>query len=176
MRISDWSSDVCSSDLNAGQSLRDQPEDGRQVEEAYVGCRSADWAEGSKVNGAVARGRGDHRCFSQAHTAAAGRLPLCTVAHDPTPDALFTAPLPAAPRRLPAARGRRRDTGKEEVQALPDRPFPPRYRRGEHGRGQALPLKIGRAHVELRLCATARKGHQNSLPAIPAHTLGRPPL
>src|SRR3546814_15102166 len=107
MRISDWSSDVCSSDL--GQSLRDQPEDGRQVEEAYVVCRSADWAEGSKVNGAVARGRGDHRRFSQAHTAAAGRLPLCTVAPDPSPDALCTAPLPAVPRCLPDARGRRRD-------------------------------------------------------------------
>src|SRR3546814_5496682 len=86
---------------------------------------------------------------------------LCTVAHDPTPDALFTAPLPAAPRRLPAARGRRRETGKEEVQALPDRLFPHRYRRGAHGRGQALSLRRHRPDLEVRLCGTARKGRQD---------------
>src|SRR3546814_15839255 len=89
MRISDWSSDVCSSDL-----LRDQPEDRGQVEEANSGQGSADRAEGCSFDGAEHRGRGDHRRLPQTHAAALGRLSLCATGDDPAPDPLVIAPLP----------------------------------------------------------------------------------
>ena len=82
----------------------DQPEDGRQVEEADFGRRSADRAERAEVDGAVDRGGGDHRRLPAAHAAAARRLPLCAAADDPAPDAVFTASLPAAPRHRDACR------------------------------------------------------------------------
>src|SRR5438270_1282067 len=47
------------------------------MEEAHLGCRSANRSEGCEVNGAVDRGRGDRRCLPSAHAAVARRLPLC---------------------------------------------------------------------------------------------------
>ena len=62
---------------------RDQPEDGGQVEEALLGGRPSDRAEDATVYGAVDRAGGHHRRLSQAHPAAARRLPLCVAGHDP---------------------------------------------------------------------------------------------
>jgi transposase InsO family protein len=52
-------------------------------------------------------GGGDHRRLPQAYTAAAGRLSLCLAGHDPEPDTVIAAPLPAAPWDQPVARGYR---------------------------------------------------------------------
>src|SRR5277367_3262285 len=85
-------------------------------------------------------GRGDRRRLSQAHTLATRRLPLRPSGHDTAPDPLVIASLSPAPRHLAAA-GRRRWQGPEaQVQGLPYRLLPHRYRRGPHPGGTALPL------------------------------------
>ena len=91
--------------------------------------------------------------FRQAYAAAAGRLPLCASADDPAPDAFIPASLPATAWHLPVARRRRRQAAEEEVQELPDRLLPHRYRRGADRRRQALSLRRHRSHLQVRLRA-----------------------
>ena len=62
--------------------------------------------------------------FRPPHAAAARRLPLRPADDDPASDALVAASLPAAPRHLAAARGRRRQAGPAQVQDLRDRLLP----------------------------------------------------
>ena len=45
-----------------------------------------------------------------------------------------------------------------QVQKLPDRLLPHRHRRSSNGRGQALPLRRGRSHLQVRLRPAGRKG------------------
>jgi len=104
--------------LRTPAKLWHQPEDRRQVEEATDGG-SANGSEGPKINLVVDRRGGGDRRLPPAHTAAAGRLPLRPAGHHSAPDALDAAPLPAAPRHQPPARGRGRQGRQEEVQALP---------------------------------------------------------
>ena len=78
-------------------------------------------SEGAEVDGAVGRGRGGSSLPSAGTPSAARRLPLRASGDDPAPDAIVPASLPAAPRDLPLARGRRRQACKEEVQDLSDR-------------------------------------------------------
>ena len=78
-----------------------------------------------------------------------GGIPCCRLddclyalqADDPASDPLFIAPLSPAPRHQPAAGCRGRQACEEEVQALPDRLLPYRYRRSPDRRGQALSLR-----------------------------------
>src|SRR3546814_19024232 len=91
MRISDWSSDVCSSDLEsldpgAEPTLRDQPEDDAEVAPAQLRRGRPDGTQAAALDGAVTGGGSAARRLSHAHTAAAGRLPLCAAGHDPAPD------------------------------------------------------------------------------------------
>ena len=107
-------------------------------------CRSAEQDRRSRVDRPVRRGGGHHRRLSQAHAAAARRLPLRPAADDPASDALVAASLPAAPWHLPAAGGRRRQAREAQVQGLSDRLLPHRHRRGPHRGGQALSLRRDR--------------------------------
>src|SRR4051794_7864561 len=54
-----------------GPAPRDQPEDGRQVEEAPLGPGRTHRPEGAALHGALERGRGHRGCLSAAHVAAA---------------------------------------------------------------------------------------------------------
>src|SRR3546814_14975456 len=87
MRISDWSSDVCSSDLEsldpgAEPALRDQSEDGAEVAPAQLRRGRPDGTQAAALDGAVTGGGSADLCLPQAHTAAAGRVPLCAAGHD----------------------------------------------------------------------------------------------
>ena len=74
-----WSSEP----EGAGQALRHQPQDGRQVEAAELGRRPGDRSERSEIDRAVCRGRGHRHRLPPSHVAAAGRLPLCLQATIP---------------------------------------------------------------------------------------------
>ena len=155
---------------SAGQALRDQSKDRRQVEGADVRFRPADRTEGAQINGPVRRGGGGRRRLPKAYAAAARRLPLRPAADDPASDALVAASLPQAPRDLPAAAGRRRSFAQAQVQGLSDRLFSYRHRRGSNRAGQALPHRRDRPDVEVRLRRVAREGgasHRRRLPAPP---------
>lgn len=78
----------------AGQALRDQPEDGRKVEEAGFGRGRSDWPEGAEIDRAFRGGRGGHRRLPTLYAATVGRLSLCVAADNPAPDAILSAPLP----------------------------------------------------------------------------------
>src|SRR3984957_17390871 len=108
----------------SGQSLRDQPEDRRQVEEADLGGGSADRSERAKVDGPLDRGGGGHRRLQAAYAVAARRLPLRASADNPPPDPLVVAPLSAAPWDRAVAGYRGRQGAKDEVQVLSDRLLP----------------------------------------------------
>src|SRR6202040_3712297 len=116
----------------AGQALRDQSKDRRQVEGSDFGRRSADWAEEAPFIGPVRGGRGRGGRLPKAYPAAARRLPLRAPAYDPAPDALVAASLPAASWNLATAAGRKRSFAQAQVQGLPDRVFPYRHRRGSN--------------------------------------------
>src|ERR1700716_3971093 len=105
-----------------------QPEDGGQVEEAQFNGRSSNWSNRSQVYRLVHRAGGRHRCVSQAHALAAGRLPLRLEVHDLSPDSIFASSLSGTPWQQPAARGGRRQAQAEEVRQLSDRLLP--YRSG----------------------------------------------
>ena len=150
------------------EALRDQSEDRCEVEEAGFGRRSADRSEGAKVDGAVDRGGGDHRRFSTAHAAAAGRLPLCAAADDSTPDPFVTASLPAAPWHRPTAGCRGRQAGEEEVQGYPIGYFHIDIAEVQTAEGQALSLRRHRPNLQVRLRGTAREGHDSGSQGIPA--------
>ena len=106
---------------SAVEALRDQPEDGRQVEGPDLGRRPVHRTEGAEVDGPIDRGRGDRGCLSAAHAVAARRLPLRTAGNDPASDALVFASLSAAPRHLAVARRRWRQADQTQVQGLCDR-------------------------------------------------------
>lgn len=53
------------------------------MEEALLGGRSTDGAEASSLHRANRRAGSDHRCLSQAHAAASGRLFVCLAGHVP---------------------------------------------------------------------------------------------
>jgi hypothetical protein len=61
---------------SAGNSLRRQPEDHCQIEEAIIGQRSVNWAESPTLDRFVDRGGGDHRRLPKKYTAATRRLSL----------------------------------------------------------------------------------------------------
>jgi transposase InsO family protein len=69
---------------------------------------------------ALGRGRGDRRHLTQAHAAAAWWLSVYLAGDDPAPGKVVAAPLPATPRNLPAAGGRRRQGRPAQVQNLSD--------------------------------------------------------
>lgn len=102
------------------------------MEEANLGRGFADRPQGAAFDDSLAGGRGGHRCLSALYAAAAGRLPLCLTANDPAPDAILIAAVLATSWHWPAARCRGRQAGEEEVQELPDRLLPYRYRRSTH--------------------------------------------
>ena len=96
--------------------------------------------------------------LSASHAPAAGRLPLCAAGHDPAPDPLVAASLPAAPWDQPIAGGRRRQTQAVALQGLSARLLPYRSGRGSHGRRPALPARRHRSYDQVRLRAIAREG------------------
>ena len=155
---------------DAGQAPRHQPEDRREVEEAYGRQGSADRPEGSSFDGAEYRGGGRHRGIPPSHAAAAGRLPLCTAGDDPAPDALVAAPLSAAARHQPVARGDRRQGTQAQVQDIPDRLLSYRSRRGADRRRQATPVRGNRPHLQVRLRRTAQASRQDDRRPVPAQS------
>jgi transposase InsO family protein len=68
---------------SAGEALRNQSEDRRQVEEADLGGGSADRSERAKVDGPLDRGGGGHRRLQAPCAVAARRLPLRASADNP---------------------------------------------------------------------------------------------
>ncbi len=68
----------------SGQTLRDQPEGGGEVEEAEFSGRSADWAEGAAFHGVVAGKIGGSSSLSANYAVAARRLPLCASGDEPS--------------------------------------------------------------------------------------------
>ena len=67
---------------------------------------------------------GDDRRVPAPFAAAAGRLPLCSAAIDPAPDAVSATSVPAAARNLAPSRCRGRQTQAPEVQVLTHRVLP----------------------------------------------------
>ena len=65
-------------------------------------------------------------------------------ADDPASDPLVPSSVPATPRHLPAAGGRRRGLAQEESSSLSDRLFPYRHRRGAH-RAKASSISSSRS-------------------------------
>lgn len=133
------------------QTLRRQSDDDPEVARSGDDGRCRHGSERAALDRSDAGGGGDHRRLSAAYPAAAGRLPLRASAHDPASDPLQPAPVPAATRHQPLARGRRRQAREEALQAVSDRLLPRRYRTGQHRRGQAVPIRGDRSHQQVRL-------------------------
>lgn len=73
------------------------------MEAAHLRHRSADRTQGAQINCPLARGRGRRRRLSQAHAAAARRLPLYPAGHHPASDTILIASLLATTQdRAPA--------------------------------------------------------------------------
>ena len=121
--------------------LGDQPEDGREMEAADIGCRCADWSKGAPVEGAVDRGRGRRGRVPPSYAPAPRRLPLRPPGHPPATHALIPAPLPSAPWDQPVAGGGRRQARQGQIQELSDRLLSYRHRRGSDGARQAPPVR-----------------------------------
>ncbi len=79
------------------------------------------------------------------------------------------ASLPAAHGIATAAGGRRRQTGQEEVQGLPDRLLPYRHCRGADRRRQAIPLRRNRPDQQVCL-RPARRARPQRVTARPSST------
>ena len=140
------------------------------MEVADLRFRPADGTEGSQIDGPVSRGRGRRCRLPKAYFVATGRLPVRPAADHPAPDALVSASLPAAPRDLPVAAGRRRSLRQTQIQGPSDRLFSYRHRRSSNCARQALPHRRHRPNVEARLRRDAPEGgapHRERLPAPP---------
>ncbi|ADP70369.1 hypothetical protein Rvan_1097 [Rhodomicrobium vannielii ATCC 17100] len=95
-----------SSGRGTRKALRAQREDRKKVACVQFRRRSADGAEGTPQHGVVADERGCDRRPACAGEAAARRCLRGPERRHPASDALFAAPLSAAPRHLAAAQGR----------------------------------------------------------------------
>ena len=113
---------------------RDQPEDGRQVEEAGLDGGCADRPEGAQLDGAVAGAGGDHRRLQASYATSARRPSLRATGHDSAADALVPAPMPAAAWHLtPAGRRGRHPKGGE----------------ANPGKQKFKPYPIGFLHIDI---------------------------
>lgn len=81
--------------LSVEQVARHHPQGGSEVAEAGDGRGHEDRAEGASFDSSDGSGGSHDRCLSAPHTAAAGRLPLCSPAVDPSPDVIRLSMLPA---------------------------------------------------------------------------------
>jgi hypothetical protein len=77
-----------------------------------------------------------------------------------------SASLPAAPRDLPVAAGRRRSLRQAQIQALSDRLFSYRHRRSSYRAGQTLPACRRRSDVKVRLLGLLVENRAGEDPAI----------
>ena len=158
----------------AGEALRNQSKDGRQVEGADLGRRSANWAEETQIDGPDRGRRGGGGRFPKAYPAAARRLPLRLAADHRASDALVVAPLSAAAwdRAVAGYRGRQRVA--EDVQDLSDRLLPRRHRRSADRARQALSLRRHRPHLEVRGRSARRQGQHADRTRLLGGPRGRP--
>src|SRR3546814_18367590 len=77
VRVPSGNTAIESLDPGAEPTLRDQSEDGAEVAPAQLRRGRPDGTQAAALDGAVTGGGSADRRLSQAHTAAAGRLPLC---------------------------------------------------------------------------------------------------
>jgi hypothetical protein len=96
--------------------------------------------------------------FRQHTLLALDGRPLCPSGDDPAPDTVLASSLLPAPRRRSPAGCRRRQTGATEVQGLPHRLLPHRYRRGSDRSREALYVRRRRPDLQGRPRQTAREG------------------
>ena len=102
----------------SGRVPRNQPEDCRQVAQAYDGRRRFDEAEAAALDCARTRGGSDHRRLPPPH---AFPLDDCLYALQPTPPthALVAPPVPPAPRDQPVAGTQGKARPKERFKKYP---------------------------------------------------------